>query len=1519
MIKNQLLLWSLLISFTALAQNRAAFNILDLPSDACFLPLATLNTTIADGIKLQNAKIPEELDAWVFALEQSQLPEGAVIGLTKRRLDMNARKAEDGIERIGLFCSEYFDWKEQKPLLRDSTGRYIQEGTFIDYAQKEVAFFAFSNLHELPKNGVQVVLESDFVLGNAQMSDLSIDFDNGLGFQPLTLNQVLEVHYPNGQSLAEITVQGKLNGVARSFKFHWGEVELNSGAKNLVTPPDPSPWPIMHPNLPWYQQVEYNGQVLAGNVYPFLSEDGVFDEPFIFIEGIDFGIGISELSCGEFGWETFISGGANNANYAFLQNAPLLIDELRALGKDIILIDFANGAGEILANAEFVKHAIRLCNAYKEGQKGNVLVGTSMGGVLGRIALAQMEGVELENHCTELFISHDAPHSGANIPLAIQAIIAQLSTFRPEAQAFVDGFLLRPASKSMLALQYFQQYEANSDGFYSYLNDLGFPEECRNVAIVNGSSRAEWGECTAGAPIVDFDCHSQLLGSVLRLHGIAVPGDADHDAAFGNNRVLADVVYTELGNNIFDMDIHHIPPYTRNLDGEPYWDALPGGSRASLVQLVEAINTAINAVEDYPDGCTEVEPWHYISNHSFIPTFSALGMEREYASTFIDDEIENAPEICPFDAYISPESGNQQHSFISEEAIDFVLNELYYLSPLIPEDFTSNQSNNGVFNFAQPTYTTLSNVHLHNGGRIFINAFLPTHYAQANDYIPNGDFVEVKSAACGSNIIVGNDGHLVLGDENTDYPARLVLRSGSTLEVREGGTLHLNPSCEILVERGAKIIVQPGAFVGISDESSIIIKEGAQMEAHGQGLRLLGQNALLHVKGELVIPAEQTLELLPSENHMGYLKLSNSGVRLWGSSAQLILEGVEQEQKLLEIEDDVALSEDFRRLKVRNGAVVMHGNSFIVPSKISAIDCSFSNQEAPQVAELLVFNQNSFRSCWFQSVKVSAQLVNNNGFKLMAQDCVFEGSYCGAEVHGKGYNFKNCTFGLDALIHSFDLSLPSVVDGCTFQGGLYGVVDESPAHLRIMNSQFSNYGLVAISKDFGLLSLKCNHITESSVGVKLRFSALNMSNLAQAGNNFMECYNEVINAYACDAILLKDGFNRLISYGTTQLILSLSNACGVDCQETFELNLRNNEWAPIQGEPGPPSLLFSTYNDCPIGTCQTNIVFEPYDSQLNCDLQNNPRIPIGVAGGLNQNHGEITQLTEYEVDFAKAILKMSDFNLLEDPVSCNEQAFEAFEERLNTSFKWKELDLNQRMWYALAKKIQQGLFEELALSSIDQNQEHPLEATFLDILSRFDDPSSSKTLAMERFIHEMQKANFIQARGQNPIFRNLLQKIVECGMNEEGLELVQAALNRNEAYAQEEMLGVHFFLTDTEAVTETLDAPEWERTSVKNSLLVDRNNVEFQFCGSTKRNMKESNLDIILYPNPNSGRFTVDLSSIWQTEALQIFNALGVLVYEIEIESDEALLELDLSLAQGVYIVHVFSEDKTYSARCVIQ
>lgn len=83
--------------------------------------------------------------------------------------------------------------------------------------------------------------------------------------------------------------------------------------------------------------------------------------------------------------------------------------------------------------------------------------------------------------------------------------------------------------------------------------------------------------------------------------------------------------------------------------------------------------------------------------------------------------------------------------------------------------------------------------------------------------------------------------------------------------------------------------------------------------------------------------------------------------------------------------------------------------------------------------------------------------------------------------------------------------------------------------------------------------------------------------------------------------------------------------------------------------------------------------------------------------------------------------------------------------------------------------------------------------------------------------------------------------------------------------------------------------------------------------------MKESNLDIILYPNPNSGRFTVDLSSIWQTEALQIFNALGVLVYEIEIESDEALLELDLSLAQGVYIVHVFSEDKTYSARCVIQ
>ena len=50
----------------------------------------------------------------------------------------------------------------------------------------------------------------------------------------------------------------------------------------------------------------------------------------------------------------------------------------------------------------------------------------SMGGLVGRYALRDME-INGETHETKLYISHDSPHQGTNLPLAYQALVRHLA------------------------------------------------------------------------------------------------------------------------------------------------------------------------------------------------------------------------------------------------------------------------------------------------------------------------------------------------------------------------------------------------------------------------------------------------------------------------------------------------------------------------------------------------------------------------------------------------------------------------------------------------------------------------------------------------------------------------------------------------------------------------------------------------------------------------------------------------------------------------------------------------------------------------------------------------------------------------------------------------------------------------------------------------------------------------------------------------------------------------------------
>ena len=181
---------------------------------------------------------------------------------------------------------------------------------------------------------------------------------------------------------------------------------------------------------------------------------------------------------------------------------------------DIIYLDYADGVDCMHRNAALFRQVIEWVNTNKVTDEPNVVMGLSMGGVVARIALREMEMAGV-NHQTRTFISVDAPHKGANIPVGIQAAVRHfadvelsllLIPFGPSIPLFrlsdIDllgyavDLLNSPATRQLLIYYVDQNGNFNHtihNNFQTYLRNIGFPQgfqgqPIENVAISNGSA-----------------------------------------------------------------------------------------------------------------------------------------------------------------------------------------------------------------------------------------------------------------------------------------------------------------------------------------------------------------------------------------------------------------------------------------------------------------------------------------------------------------------------------------------------------------------------------------------------------------------------------------------------------------------------------------------------------------------------------------------------------------------------------------------------------------------------------------------------------------------------------------------------------------------------------------------------------------------------------------------------------------------------------------------------------------------
>ncbi|MDA0719696.1 MAG: T9SS type A sorting domain-containing protein, partial [Bacteroidetes bacterium] len=413
---------------------------------------------------------------------------------------------------------------------------------------------------------------------------------------------------------------------------------------------------------PYFGQGEY--EIFLDNV------DGVLDRPVIVLDGFDpgDGRGIGAL------YASLSYGGQN------------LADELRDLGFDIVVLNAPNyitdgyeigGGGDFIQrNAMVLIALIQELNAQKQGDEELVVLGPSMGGLIARYALAYMEQEGLP-HETRLYLSFDSPHRGANIPIALQYLINYFAVVGgdPMAQATVDFVLNSSAAKQMLVDHLSGHLLAGSDleqdpnlllpagapnfrdEFQQELDALGFPQNVRNVTMINGAVDGT----NIGSP-----------GMEVVNTSIEVDALTDIDIALyftpeaGQNITVTDVATYFIGIPVSTFSADAQSPGSS--DGV---DSAPGGTGNISAALAGGGGSPV--LQEFIDALNQDE-------YSFIPTMSALA---------IDTDNWHGPAdltASPFDN-IEASTINSGHVSLTQSMADFAIIEIF--GSLSNDDFTA--------------------------------------------------------------------------------------------------------------------------------------------------------------------------------------------------------------------------------------------------------------------------------------------------------------------------------------------------------------------------------------------------------------------------------------------------------------------------------------------------------------------------------------------------------------------------------------------------------------------------------------------------------------------------------------------------------------------------------------------------------------------------------------------------------------------------------------------------------------
>ncbi len=482
--------------------------------------------------------------------------------------------------------------------------------------------------------------------------------------------------------------------------------------------------------------------------------DGLITKPLIVAEGFDSGLLGVESGLGDNDLDSFIRSvnrsDSNNIEFFLTGSTRFTAGDQ---DYDIIYVNWDNGRDYLQRNALLLEDIIIWVNQQKAlagSTEKNVVLGQSMGGVIARYALADMEQRSMV-HDTKLYISHDAPHQGANIPLGIQYFARHLADqfvgtplgdFQFEVSnggnasiEEISALLNSTGTKQLLDNYITPSFSLENSVHNDWQTDLlskGYPTQTRNIAISNGSHCVNTQDYDYNASLFRMNGNartgilSDILGSLLGVSddiALAVvfnepalllgvlPGSSKFNLDFDAKAlpIANQTANIYKGKVSFTKKLLWIANITVNLTNRSYdnpvnlsYDKYAGGRYELFGQIAD-----INLFDDNGDltqfqadllnllGSVNIN-FNVENTFGFIPTASALDVgqgnvilnDTDYSRVYTAANPPTGNRVIPFQNFITAFENNNS---INERHISFNTRNGDWLATELDNSTTNNQ------------------------------------------------------------------------------------------------------------------------------------------------------------------------------------------------------------------------------------------------------------------------------------------------------------------------------------------------------------------------------------------------------------------------------------------------------------------------------------------------------------------------------------------------------------------------------------------------------------------------------------------------------------------------------------------------------------------------------------------------------------------------------------------------------------------------------------------------------------